>query len=128
MMLLKRCLHESQRKTLWLSFVNPRKGRSSRSQMFFKIGVLKNFANFTGKHLCWSLFLIKLQALFNKVSCGISQFFKNTSFFTEHLQRLSLEGVCEGTSFVKILQSCHFNILGINHGGFRKTRIKKNSE
>ena len=29
--------------------------RSSRSQMFFKIGVLKNFATFTGKHLCWSL-------------------------------------------------------------------------
>ena len=27
-----------------------------------KIGVLKNFANFTGKHLCWSLFLINLQA------------------------------------------------------------------
>ena len=36
--------------------------RSSRSQMFFKIGVLKNFAMFTGKHLCWSLFLIKMQA------------------------------------------------------------------
>ena len=29
--------------------------------MFFKIGVLKNFAVFTGKHLRWSLFLIKLQ-------------------------------------------------------------------
>ena len=29
--------------------------RSSRSQMFFKIGVLKKFAIFTGKHLCWSL-------------------------------------------------------------------------
>ena len=28
--------------------------RGSRSQMFFKIGVLKNFANVTGKHLCWS--------------------------------------------------------------------------
>ena len=27
----------------------------SRSQMFFKIGVLKNFAMFTGKHLCWPL-------------------------------------------------------------------------
>ena len=27
-----------------------------------KIGVLKNFAIFTGKHLCWSLFLIKFQA------------------------------------------------------------------
>ena len=34
--------------------------RSSRLQMFFKIGVLKNFAIFTEKHLCWSLFLIKL--------------------------------------------------------------------
>ena len=31
---------------------------SSRSKMFFKIGVLKNFENFTGKHLCCSLFLI----------------------------------------------------------------------
>ena len=30
--------------------------RSSRSQMFFKIGVLKKLANFTGNHLCKSLF------------------------------------------------------------------------
>ena len=34
--------------------------RSSRSQMFLKIGVFKNFTIFTGKQLCWSLFLIKL--------------------------------------------------------------------
>ena len=34
--------------------------RSSHLQMFFKICVLKSFANFTGKHLCWSLFLKKL--------------------------------------------------------------------
>ena len=34
--------------------------RSSRFQMFLKIGVFKNFTTFTGKHLCWSLFLIKL--------------------------------------------------------------------
>ena len=27
-----------------------------------KIGILKNFRNFTGKKLCWSLSLIKLQA------------------------------------------------------------------
>ena len=32
--------------------------------MLFKIGVFKNFAIFTGKHLYWSLFLIKLQAVF----------------------------------------------------------------
>ena len=31
--------------------------RSSLSQMFLKIVVLKNSANFTGKHLCWSLSL-----------------------------------------------------------------------
>ena len=36
--------------------------RSSSSQTFFKIRVLKYFARFTGKHSCWSLFLIKLQA------------------------------------------------------------------
>ena len=31
------------------------------SQMFYKRGLLKNFANFTGKCQCWSLFLINLQ-------------------------------------------------------------------
>ena len=35
--------------------------RSSRLEMLFEIDVLKNFAIFTEKHLCWSLFLIKLQ-------------------------------------------------------------------
>ena len=29
--------------------------------MLLKIDVLKNFVNFTGKHLCWSLFLIHFQ-------------------------------------------------------------------
>ena len=36
--------------------------RNSRSQMFFEIGALENVAIFTEKHLCWNLFLIKLQA------------------------------------------------------------------
>ena len=41
--------------------------------MFYKIGVLKTFAIFTRKHLCWSLFLINFQvfrsaALFEKDS------------------------------------------------------------
>ena len=36
--------------------------RSSRSQMFFKIGPVINFAIFKGNHMCWNLFLIKLQA------------------------------------------------------------------
>ena len=37
--------------------------RSSRLQMFFKIGVLKDVPIFTGKHLCRSLFLINFAGL-----------------------------------------------------------------
>ena len=40
--------------------------------MFFKINALEDFANFIGRHLCWSLFLIKLQVF-------ICEIFKNTS-------------------------------------------------
>ena len=31
--------------------------------MFYKEVALESFAKFTGKHLCWNHFLIKLQAL-----------------------------------------------------------------
>ena len=33
-----------------------------RVEVFCKKGVLKDFVNFVGKHLCWRLFLIKFQA------------------------------------------------------------------
>ena len=36
--------------------------KSSHQRCYIKRGVLKNFAIFTGKYLCCSLFLIKLQA------------------------------------------------------------------
>ena len=42
-------------KMLVINLLN-RSVRSTRFQMFFKKGVLKNFAILTGKHLCWSLF------------------------------------------------------------------------
>ena len=32
-------------------------------EVFYKKAALKNFSIFTGKRLCWSLFLIKLQVL-----------------------------------------------------------------
>ena len=57
---------------------------SSRSNMFFKIGVLKDFANFTGKHLCWILFLRKFFTDFIKntpaqvLSYEICKIFKST--------------------------------------------------
>ena len=71
--------------------------RSSRPEVFCKKGVLRNFAKFTGKHLCQSLFFNKVAGLwplacnfikkeilaqvFSREFCKIS---KNT-FFTEHL-------------------------------------------
>ena len=82
--------------------------RSNLSQMFFKIAILKNFANFTGKDLYRSLFLIPLlfPLISSKVlgflmisawieglqlcyketptlmfSCEICEIFKNTFFF-----------------------------------------------
>ena len=36
--------------------------KSSQPDVLCEKGVVKNFAIFTGKHLCWSLFLIKMQA------------------------------------------------------------------
>ena len=64
--------------------------RSSHKRCSIKKGVLKNFAILTGKHLCWSLFLIKLQAwrsatlLKRDSSTGIFLwilwYFKNTCF------------------------------------------------
>ena len=60
-------------------------------------GVLKNFAKFTGKYQCQSLFLIKLQSLGPDIKrpwdrCFPVNFakFLRTSFLTEHLQRLLL--------------------------------------
>ena len=40
--------------------------RSSLSQMFFEIGALQNFALFTGKQLCWSPFLNKINLKIRK--------------------------------------------------------------
>ena len=39
------------------------------------MGVLRNFTNFTKKHLCWSLFLIKLQE-FMKVNYSVQNIFR----------------------------------------------------
>ena len=68
----------------WLSG----KHRTSPPNVFCKKGVLENFTKFTGKHLCQSLFLIKLQA--SDVFLGIQVFsyeyyevFKN-SFFMQY--------------------------------------------
>ena len=53
--------------------------RSSHRSFPIKEGVLRNFVNFTEKHLYWSLFSIELQAkrLKHMFSCGVDEIFKN---------------------------------------------------
>ena len=85
------------------------------SKIFFKIVVLKNFAIFTGKYLCWSLFIIKLQAwspvtLLKRVQqmrfpVNIAKFLR-TSFLQNTSWRLLLN-----VTFVKIKANSQFKIL-----------------
>ena len=42
------------------SFFRKNKNRSSHSEVFCKKGVFRNFAKYTGKHQCQSLFLSKV--------------------------------------------------------------------
>ena len=73
--------------------------RSSHRRCSVDKGVLKNFAIFTGKHLSWSLFLIKFRAFrpatllketpTQVFSCKICETFKNT-YFEKHLRTTAL--------------------------------------
>ena len=66
---------------------------SSRSEVFCKKGVLRNFTKFTGKHLCQSLFFnkvagpgqacnfIKKETLAQVFSCEFCEISKNTFFY-----------------------------------------------
>ena len=63
-----------------------------------KLGFLKNFVNSTGKHLCCSLFLIKLQTSYNSITKRLQHWcfpvkfakFLRTLFFREEFQLLLL--------------------------------------
>ena len=65
--------------------------KSGGPEVFCKKGVLKNFANFTGKHLCHGLFFIRAaglrpatwlkKTLAHVLSCEFCEIFKNTFFY-----------------------------------------------
>ena len=55
--------------------------RSSRPEVFCRKGVLRNFAKFTDKHLCQSLFLNKVEALAQVFSCEFCEILRNTFFY-----------------------------------------------
>ena len=71
------------------------KCRSSRPEVFYRNGVLRNFAKFTEKHLCQSFFFNKVATLLKKRiwhRCFPVNFakFLRTPFFTEILWWLLL--------------------------------------
>ena len=74
---------------IWIKII-----RNSRQEAFFKKGVLRNFEQFTGKHLCQGLFFNKVpgsgQRLWRR--CFPVNFSKllRTPFLTEHLRWLLL--------------------------------------
>ena len=65
-LVLSRHFHNPVKQVIWNYYFfhfESIKFRSSRSQMSFKIEVFKIFAIFTGKYMCWSLFMIKFISL-----------------------------------------------------------------
>ena len=56
--------------------------------MFFRLGVIKIFANFLGKHLCWNLF-IKRRFQHRCFPVKLAKFLRNSNF-TEYLGWLLL--------------------------------------
>ena len=73
--------------------------RSSRPDVFCEKDVLRNFAKFTGKHLCQSLFFnkvaggacnfIKKETLAQVFSCELCEISKYTSFYRTPLAAAS---------------------------------------
>ena len=83
------------------------KYRSSRPEVFCRKGVLRNFAKFTGKHLCQSLFFNK-ETLALVFSCKFCEISKNT-FFTEHLWTTAIKKEALAQVF-----SCEFSEISKN--------------
>ena len=86
-------------------------------EVFYKKSVLKNVAIFTGRHLCWSLFLVKLQTFTSAIllkqtsrqlfSCKCCDIFKNTLF--EKRLRTAASGNFLGCEASARIIYCHWN-------------------
>ena len=82
----------------------------SNEEMFLKIGILNNFAIFTGKHLSWSLFLSKStkKKLQHRRFLLNNAKFSRTAFFIEHIRWLFL--------YLRITFSMNIITFGIQKG------------
>ena len=72
-------------KMFWMFWMHgyPIYRSSQPPEVFCKKGVLRNFAKFTGKHLCQRPASLLKKTLAQLLSCEFREIFKNT-FFTEH--------------------------------------------
>ena len=103
--------------------LKPIMDRSSRPEVFCKKDVFKNFAKFTGKHLCQSFFFNRVfrsqPATFLKKRlwdrCFPVNFVKflRLSFLTEHLRWLLLHGVLYLHESIKVSFLFHFQLIKI---------------
>ena len=87
--------------------------KSSRLQIFFKVGVLKIFANFTGKHLCWSLASLLKKTPTQVFSCEIYKNFKNNFFYRTPLVAVIKRSISlrkKGLSATLVKNLTHFFI------------------
>ena len=84
--------------------------------MFFKIGILKDFAIFTGKQLCWGLFSLKSQAF-----CGASNGFKKA--LKAFIKRF--EATQKACNFIK-KRTQHRSFL-VNIAKFSRTAFLQNN-
>ena len=89
-----------------VQFLNPlktysgvKKWQAQPPEVFCKKGVLKNFSNFTGKHLCWGIFLIKLHewkpVTLKKETLTQVVPVKFTKFLRAPIQFLISKNICE---------------------------------
>ena len=66
---------------------------NSHRKCSLKKGVLKNFTNFTGNHLCWGLYLIKLQAW--RPASSLKKRLQHRCFPVKFLRAPVMKNICE---------------------------------
>ena len=102
------------------SFDNTSYVRSSHWSCSVKDGVLKYFANFTGKHLCWTFFESSGLQIYQKVpltlvfSCGICESFKNIYFEKNLWILVSFAKICKNSLFAEHHQTTASYYSNIN--------------
>ena len=106
---------------------------SNHPELFYKIVTLKNFVNFTRKHLCCSLFLIKVHTqVYHFIGkrlqhkCFLVNFarFLKTSFLRAAAVAASLSIFYSKCSFFDPPENIKPSFSGVSEGNFGNKRIK----